>query len=158
MKKMENSNLKKLFDEAGKTLGSIESFTGGLFASEITSISGASSFFKGSVVTYATEEKVKVVGVSQEVVDKFGVVSKECAEEMATKGSKVLDVDYCISFTGNAGPTAMEGKPVGLVYIGVFDGEKCHVLEKNIIGTRNFVRNEAILIACDFLESIISKK
>ena len=155
---MEKSNLKKYFDDSRKTLGSVESFTGGLFASEITSISGASSFFKGSVVTYATEEKVNVVGVDKEVVDKYGVVSKECAEEMAVKGSKLLNVDYCISFTGNAGPTAMEGKPVGLIYIGVFDGEKCHVLEKTIVGTRNFVRNEAILIACDYLEKIISKK
>ena len=154
---MEQSNLKQLFDEKHLTLGSVESFTGGLFASEITSICGASSFFKGSVVTYATEEKINVVGVSKEVVDKYGVVSKECAEEMATKGAKALNVDYCISFTGNAGPTAMEGKPVGLIYIGVFDGEKCHVLEKNIIGTRNFVRKEAISIALDFLETLISK-
>ena len=116
---MEQSNLKKLFDDKHLTLGSVESFTGGLFASEITSICGASSFFKGSVVTYATEEKINVVGVSKEVVDKYGVVSKECAEEMATKGAKALNVDYCISITGNAGPTAMEGKPVGLIYIGV---------------------------------------
>ena len=125
--------------------------------SEITSICGASSFFKGSVVTYATEEKINVVGVSKEVVDKYGVVSKECAEEMAAKGAKALNVDYCISFTGNAGPTAMEGKPVGLIFIGVFDGKTTHVLEKNIIGTRNFVRKEAILIALDFLETLISK-
>ena len=58
---MEQSNLKKLFDDKHLTLGSVESFTGGLFASEITSICGASSFFKGSVVTYATEEKINVV-------------------------------------------------------------------------------------------------
>ena len=76
---------------------------------------------------------------------------------MATKGAKALNVDYCISFTGNAGPTAMEGKPVGLIFIGVFDGKNCHVLEKNIIGTRNFVRKEAIIIALDFLETLISK-
>lgn len=154
---MEQSNLKQLFNEKGLTLGSIESFTGGLFASEITSISGASSFFKGSVVTYATEEKIRVLGINQELVNNFGVVSKECAEQMAIQGSKVLNVDYCISFTGNAGPTAMEGKPVGLIYIGVFDGKKCHVLEKTIIGTRNFVRKEAILIALDYLETLISK-
>ena len=155
---MEQNNLKSLFNDNGLTLGSIESFTGGLFASEVTCISGASSFFKGSVVTYATEEKINLVGVSKDIVEKYGVVSKECAEEMAVKGAKALNVDVCISFTGNAGPTAMEDKPVGLIYIGVFDGEKCHVIEKNIIGTRNFVRKEAILIAFEFLETILSKK
>ena len=154
---MEQSNLKELFNKKGITLGSVESFTGGLFASEITSISGASSFFKGAVVTYATEEKIKVLGIDKELVDRYGVVSKECAEQMAIKGSKLLNVDYCISFTGNAGPSAMESKPVGLIYIGVFDGKNCHVLEKTIIGTRNFVRNEAIYIALDYLETLISK-
>lgn len=154
---MEQSNLKQLFNEKGLTLGSVESFTGGLFASEITSISGASSFFKGAVVTYATEEKIKVLGISEELVNKYGVVSRECAEQMAIQGSKVLNVDYCISFTGNAGPSAMEGKPVGLIYIGVFDGKECHVLEKKLVGTRNFVRKEAILIALDFLETLFSK-
>lgn len=154
---MEQSNLKELFNKKRLTLGSVESFTGGLFASEITCISGASTFFKGSIVTYATEEKINVCGVSEEIVSKYGVVSKECAEEMAIKGAKTLNVNYCVSFTGNAGPSAMEGKPVGLIYIGVFDGEKCHVLEKNIIGTRNFVRKEAILIALDFLETLLSK-
>lgn len=154
---MEASKLKQYFDDKGLTLGSVESFTGGLFASEITSISGASTFFKGGVVTYATEEKVNVLGISKDLVDTYGVVSKECAEQMAIQGSRVLNVDYCISFTGNAGPTAMEGKPVGLIYIGVFDGKNCHVLEKIIEGTRNFVRNEAILIAYEFLGTLISK-
>lgn len=154
---MEQSNLKQLFNDKGLTLGSVESFTGGLFASEITSILGASSFFKGALVTYATEEKIRLLGIDEELVNKYGVVSKECAEQMAIHGSKRLNVDYCISFTGNAGPSAMEGKPVGLIYIGVFDGKECHVLEKKLIGTRNFVRKEAILIALDFLESIFSK-
>lgn len=154
---MEQSNLKQLFNDKGLTLGSVESFTGGLFASEITSILGASSFFKGALVTYATEEKIRLLGIDEELVNKYGVVSKECAEQMAIQGSKRLNVDYCISFTGNAGPSAMEGKPVGLIYIGVFDGKECHVLEKKLIGTRNFVRKEAILIALDFLESIFSK-
>lgn len=154
---MEQSNLKQLFNDKGLTLGSVESFTGGLFASEITSISGASSFFKGALVTYATEEKIRLLGINEELVNKYGVVSKECAQQMAIQGSKKLNVDCCISFTGNAGPSAMEGKPVGLIYIGVFDGKECHVLEKKLIGTRNFVRKEAILIALDFLESIFSK-
>jgi len=154
---MDQNKIKELFLQNNLTLGSVESFTGGLFASEITSISGASGFFKGSVVTYATEEKTKVVGVDEEIVNKFGVVSKEVAEEMAVKGKKLLNVDFCVSFTGNAGPSAMENKQVGLIYIGIFDGQECHVIEKKLNGSRNFIRKEAINIALEYLESKISK-
>lgn len=155
---MELSNIKELCIKKGITLGSVESFTGGLFAAQITAIPGASNFFKGSVVTYATEEKINVVGVDEEIVKKYGVVSKEVAEEMAVKGSKLLNVDCCISFTGNAGPSAMEGKPVGLVFCGIFYKGECHVFEKIFKGTRNYVRNEAILIASQFLESVLEKE
>lgn len=150
---MEASNIKDIFIKNKLTLGSVESFTGGLFASEITSVSGASGFFKGCIVTYATEEKIKLLNIDKKIVDKFGVVSKEIAEEMARKGREVLGVDVCVSFTGNAGPSAMENKPVGLVFIGIFDGKECYVIEKNIVGSRNFIRNEAILIASDYLSS-----
>lgn len=155
---MKQSNIKELFVSNKLTLGSVESFTGGLFASEITSIPGASNFFKGAVVTYATEEKINILGIEKNLVDEFGVVSKEIAEQMAIKGHKLLNVDYCVSFTGNAGPLAMEVKPVGLVFIGVFDGQKCHVLEKNISGSRDFVRQQAINIAFDYIESLVTQK
>ena len=88
------------------TIGSIESMTGGLFASSITSVPGASKVFKGSVVSYSPLIKENVVGVKKETIETFGVVSKEVAYEMASKGKKLLDVDICVSITGNAGPTA----------------------------------------------------
>ena len=109
---MDSVGINKLFREKGRTLGSVESFTGGLFAKEITSVSGASHFFKGALVTYATEEKNRLLGISYKDIDEFGVVSKEVAAQMASNGKKLLNVDYCVSFTGNAGPSAMEGKPV----------------------------------------------
>ena len=121
---MNKEEISALFKQVGLTLGSVESFTGGLFAREITSVPGASKFYKGGLVTYATEEKVALLGIPQKDVDQYGVVSKEIALQMAELGRKKLNVDYCVSFTGNAGPSAMEGKPVGEIYIGVSNREK----------------------------------
>ena len=89
-----------------KTLGSVESFTGGLFASTIISNPGASSFFKGSIITYHDAIKSKLgIDISN------GVVNKKVALEMAKKGKEFLGVDICVSFTGEAGPKPKE-KPV----------------------------------------------
>ena len=106
--------------ERGLTLGSVESLTGGLFASKVTSIPGASKVFKGSLVTYAVEEKIKLAKVSKDTLEEYGVVSQEVAIEMAEGGRKALNVDICVSVTGNAGPTCEPGgKPVGEVHIAV---------------------------------------
>ena len=121
-----------------KTLGSIESFTGGAFAAAITSIPGASKYYKGSVITYASELKEKIgVDISG------GVINEKVAKEMALKGKEFLGVDNCVSFTGNAGPIPMEDKPVGLVYIGI--NEK--VYKKNFRGTRTEIINQAVKFA-----------
>ena len=149
------NKIKKLFDEKHLTLGSVESFTGGLFASEVVKIPGASSFFKGSLVTYATEEKIRLCGVSKKIIKKYGVVSSECAKEMAVKGLKKLGVDYCVSFTGNAGPSAMEGKPAGLVYIGFAWKVKGRIETKVIFLqselSRNELRRKAVQAAEEFI-------
>lgn len=121
-----------------KTLGSIESFTGGLFASTIISKSGASKFFKGSIVAYSNEIKEKLgVDISG------GVINKEVAKQMAIKGKKFLNVDICISFTGNAGPISIENKPVGLVYVAINE----EVFELNFKGDRNSIREQAVKFA-----------
>ncbi len=144
--------LNRLFREKGRTLGSVESFTGGSFASAITSISGASHFFKGSLVTYATEEKARILGIPYSIIDRYGVVSQEVAGEMASRAKVLLNVDYCVSFTGNAGPTAMEDKKVGEVYIGVAFYDKCQVFSYLLEGDRKSIQNQAINIACEILE------
>ena len=143
--------INKLFREYGRTLGSVESFTGGLFARSITEVAGASHFYKGGLVTYASEEKNRLLGISYEVIDEFGVVSKEVASLMAASAQKVLNVDYCVSFTGNAGPTAMENKPVGLVYIGVAFYDKVEVYEFNLKGDRNFIQKQGVINALEIL-------
>ena len=141
---MNAADINKLFREKAITLGSVESFTGGMFASEITAVPGASHFFKGGLVTYMTEEKVRLLGIPYEVVDQFGVVSKEAASLMAIRGAQVLNCDVCVSFTGNAGPEAMENKPAGRIYIGVFTFNDCEVYEYNLKGTRDDVRRQAL--------------
>ena len=151
---MNKEEFSALFKEKGYTLGSVESFTGGLFAREITSVPGASKFYKGGLVTYATEEKVALLGIPQKDVDEFGVVSKEIALQMAELGRKKLNVDFCVSFTGNAGPSAMENKPVGEIYIGVSTKEKTEAFGYQLEGNRNKIQEDAISLALALLEKI----
>lgn len=149
---MTSADINKLFRDKGRTLGSVESFTGGGFAKDITSVSGASHFFKGALVTYATEEKARILGIPYSDIDSYGVVSQEIAGQMASNGKRLLNVDYCISFTGNAGPTAMEGKPVGEIYIGVAFYDKVQVFSYHLNGSREEIQKEAINIAYEILE------
>lgn len=142
--------LLKLYKEKGLTLGSVESMTGGLFAGKFTEIPGSSAVFKGSIVTYATEEKIKIVGVKKSTIDKFGVVSEEVAREMAEKGRKLLNVDVCVSVTGNAGPTCEPGgKPAGCFYVAIADKNQCVVKAYQKTKKRNGVRNSAVLAMRD---------
>lgn len=151
---MDAAGINKLFREKGRTLGSAESFTGGAFAADITSVSGASHFFKGAFVTYATEEKSRLLGVSFDTIDRYGVVSQEVAGEMACHAKALLNVDYCVAFTGNAGPEAMENKPVGEVYIAIAFYDKCQVFAYHLQGDRKNIQQQAINIAYELLEKI----
>lgn len=117
------NNVQKLIDELANrnlTIGSVESFTGGLFAKVITDVSGASQVYKGSIVAYSPEVKVNLVGIPQEYIDKYGVVSYEVCQQMAIKGQKLLGVDVCVAFTGNAGPSVCEeGTEVGTCFMSI---------------------------------------
>ena len=102
-------DLIKLLKEKHLTISSIESFTGGLFASEITAIPGASKVYVGTLVSYDTKIKRDILKID-DVIDRFGVISKECAIALASNGNKYFKTDLCVSFTGNAGPDVMENK------------------------------------------------
>lgn len=145
--------MKKLlqaFKEKGLTLGSVESMTGGLFSAKLTGIPGSSAVFKGSIVTYSCEEKVNIVGVKKETIERFGVVSEEVAKEMAELGRKLLNVDVCVSVTGNAGPTTEPGgKPVGCFYVGVSSKNGTVAKHYQKAQKRNGVRNSAVLAMRD---------
>lgn len=133
--------LLELLKEKGLTLGSVESLTGGLFASEVTSISGASKVFKGALVTYSAEEKIKFAHVHVDVIKEYSVVSKEVAVEMAVGGKDALNVDVCVSATGNAGPTSdIGGKPVGEVHIAVTYKDTIIHKQFSLKGDRNHIR------------------
>lgn len=108
---------KKLL-EKGMTVASAESCTGGNIAHEITRIAGSSSYFKGSVVSYANEVKINVLNVSSADIDVHGVVSEPVVQQMVSGVCKVMNTDCAISTSGIAGPGGAEpGKPVGTVWI-----------------------------------------
>ena len=143
----------ELLKESNLTLSSCESLTGGLFASTITSFNGVSSFFKGSLVTYQTSVKENLLEIPSELINKHGVVSKEIAYEMCKRTSLKLSSDIAISFTGNAGPSAMEGKEVGLVYIGVCYLNQVEVFEYHFQGDRNSIREQVVLEGLKIIEN-----
>ena len=147
--------LLKLLLEKNLTLGSVESMTGGLFASNFTSVPGASKVYKGSIVTYATEEKVNLLGIDPELISDYSVVSEEVALEMAKRGQKLLNVDICVSVTGNAGPTVEPGdKPVGRCYIAATFAGSALTREFNLKGDRNLIRNEAMLQMVNLIKNL----
>lgn len=140
------------------SLGSVESVTGGLFASSAVDIPGASNTYKGSLITYSREVKMLVAGVSKETIEKYGVVSSKTALEMAKGGQKALNVDYCISFTGNAGPGVQDNKPVGDIFIGLSFKDQSIVEHFSFEGTRNEIRKEAVLKGWEILERVIKEQ
>ena len=125
------------------SISSVESFTVGNFAAMLGSIPGISKVYKGSLVTYQSNTKERLLGISHEVIEKYGVVSKDIASLMCINGKQILDSDICVSFTGNAGPDAMEGKPVGLVYIGILY-EGVNIYELKLKGTRQEIQQQAM--------------
>lgn len=129
--------------ERGMTVACAESCTGGLIAKRITDIAGCSDVFLGGCVTYAVDAKVKLIGVSRETIDKYGVVSAQTACEMARGVRLALGSDIGISTTGIAGPGGgTPEQPVGTVYIAVStkDGETAKLLRLSPKRSREFIR------------------
>lgn len=110
----------KLLKDKLCTVATAESCTGGKVASLITSVSGSSEYYKGSVVSYCNEVKADVLGVSRADLEKYGAVSSTVAEQMASGVRRLLKTDYAVATTGIAGPTGgSDEKPVGTVWIAV---------------------------------------
>ena len=115
----------KLLIGRNMKVASAESCTGGMVSAAITSVSGSSQVFDLGVCTYANEMKMKLLGVSADTLTEYGAVSPQTAEQMADGVRKLAGADYGVSTTGIAGPGgAIEGKPVGTVYIAVSTKEK----------------------------------
>ena len=118
----------KLLTKKKLKISFAESCTGGLLASSITSISGASKVFNLGLVTYSNKAKIKILKVNKKIIKKYGAVSHECCYAMVNNLSKISKANINVSITGIAGPRGgTKKKPVGLVYIGVKKGSKIEI-------------------------------
>ena len=118
----------KLLTKKKLKISFAESCTGGLLASAITSISGASKVFNLGLVTYSNQAKIKVLKVNKNIIRKYGAVSHECCSAMVKNLSRISKANINVSITGIAGPKGgTKQKPVGLVYIGLKKGDKIQI-------------------------------
>jgi PncC family amidohydrolase len=129
---------------AGKTLATAESCTGGMIGAALTAVPGASRVYKGGVVSYWSEVKEKLLGVSGEDLENLGPVSMQVAGSMAQGARKLLKTDVAVSVTGLAGPDGDEfGRPVGTVFVGFDNGARTVVRQYRFGGDRDAVRRQA---------------
>jgi nicotinamide-nucleotide amidase len=150
--------LGRLLSDNNKTLATAESCTGGKIAQVITSVSGASKYFKGSVVSYATETKISVLGLSEQLIKEHSVVSFEVAKAMAIAVKKLMKSDYAIATTGNAGPTKGDEKAeIGTVFIAIATPNEVIVEEFDFGQPREKVIDRAVNKAFEMLQKEILK-
>ena len=151
------SKVHDLFKGRGLTLAVAESCTGGLICHYLTEQPGASAFFVAGVVSYLETMKVKILGVSRETIETYGVVSGETAREMAEKTRVLAGTDCSLSSTGNLGPDVLEGKERGLVYLAICSGTKTFTKELSLKGDRAFNKKEGALKALEFLVEVVER-
>jgi nicotinamide-nucleotide amidase len=150
--------LGRLLTSKKATLATAESCTGGKIAQVITSVPGASNYFKGSVVSYATETKISVLGISPEIIKEHSVVSFEVAKQMALAVKKMLNTDYSIATTGNAGPSKGDGNSeIGTVFIAIATPTDLIVEEFNFGQPRVKVIDRSVNKAFEMLQKEILK-
>ena len=126
---------------AGKTVACAESLTGGMLASKLVDVPGASSVLGEAYVTYSNEAKMRLLGVSKDTLRQFGAVSAQCAREMAEGARLAAGADFALSTTGIAGPHGgTPEKPVRLVYVGVASTSGCEAQELHLRGERDWIR------------------
>lgn len=149
----------RLLANRGKTLATAESCTGGKIAQMITSVAGASEYFKGSIVSYSNTAKVDVLDIAPNLIAQHDVVSAEVATAMAANAKRLLQTDYAIATTGNAGPTSEPGKAeVGVVFIALATPDKVLVAEFNFGQPREKVIDRAVNKALEMLQQAILGK
>ena len=147
-----NERLAKVLNDRGLKLSLAESCTGGLIGSILTSMSGSSSFFMGSAVTYSNESKERLLGVSHDSLVRYGAVSKAVAEQMAEGSLRAYGSDIAGSVTGIAGPRGgTPEKPVGTVWMAVTDGKVTEAFENHFDGTRDEIRQRAAEVLMEHL-------
>ena len=146
-----------LLRQKGLTLGLVESATGGLISHLITNVPGSSDYYKGSVTAYSNEAKIKIVGVKEDTINKYGAVSYQVAEEMAQGGRRILAADICLADTGIAGPSgATPEKPLGLFYIGLAHRAGTYSQKHNFHGSREQNKRGATEAALGWLKEYLT--
>jgi len=156
MKNLAKKVVQKLIKKKLK-VSFVESCTGGLLSSSITSISGSSKVFNLGLVTYSNKAKIDIHKVPKKIISKYGAVSAECCEAMVKNLAKISKAQINVSVTGIAGPNGgTKNKPIGLVYIGVKRSNKL-VITKNIFKqkTRNSIQKASVKRALDIVSSLI---
>ena len=150
-------NLVKILTKKKLKIAFAESCTGGMLASEITSISGASKVFGVGLVTYSNQAKITVLKVNKSIIQKYGAVSPQCCKAMVKNLSKISKAQINVSITGIAGPNGgTKKKPVGLVYIGVKKNNKIFIT-KNIFKekSRKAIQKSTIKKTFKIIKSLI---
>lgn len=148
-----------LLKERSLTVTTAESCTGGMLSASLVGIAGASDAFQEGYVTYSNEAKESLLGVSHEILEKYGAVSEETAAEMAEKAAGKANADAALSITGIAGPGGgTPDKPVGLVYIGVWLKGSSQVVKYQLKGNRNKIREYAVANALHLLRIMLLEK
>lgn len=150
--------LGRQLNNVGKTIATAESCTGGKIAQVISSIAGASNYFKGSIVSYSTQSKIDILKVPSEIIKTYSVVSAEVAIEMAKQAQLIFQSDYAIATTGNAGPTKGDADAeVGTVFIALATPNSVIVEEFNFGQPREKVIDRAVNKALEMARKEILK-
>ena len=150
-------NLVKILTKKKLKIAFAESCTGGMLASEITSVSGASKVFGIGLVTYSNHAKITVLKVNKSIIQKYGAVSPQCCKAMVKNLSKISKAQINVSITGIAGPNGgTKKKPVGLVYIGVKKNNKIFIT-KNVFKekSRKAIQKSTIKKTFKIIKSLI---
>ena len=151
--------LGELLTKQQKTIATAESCTGGSIASLLSSVPGSSAYFKGSIVSYATAVKTDVLNISADLIDEFSVVSAQVASAMALSVKQLMQTDYAIATTGNAGPSKGDSNAdIGAVFIAIATPNGVIVEEFNFGQPREKVIDRALYKSLEMLHKEILKK
>ena len=154
-----NKKIISLIKRKKMKLAIVESCTGGMLSSAITSVSGSSKVFNLGLVTYSNQAKTSILKVPQKIIKKYGAVSVQCCLAMVNNLSKISNSKACISITGIAGPKGgSKQKPVGLVYIGIKIGKKVIVNKCNFKNKgRVFIQKQTVKKTLNLLMQLIKR-
>lgn len=143
---------------SGATLACAESLTAGLLAATVASVPGASAVLRGALVAYATDLKTTLLGVPHEVLDRFGAVSEECAQAMASGAAARCGSTYALALTGVAGPDPQEGHPPGHVCLGLAGPAGVRSRSVALPGNRAAIRAAAVDAALSWLVADLGRE